>query len=258
MKKLLILCTTLAIIFLSACSHAPSPPEIPPGTSEAITTEHSVSAYEETEEPAGETTSSCSQSGKETSSEEIASTTGESLNTTEPVTTDIPPTTETEDESVVETTSATETSKPTEPKSEEPDPVETEPPETSEPVATETTPPLAQPTKEPTEPAPTTMPETVPEETTEPPATEPSEPEFDIDYWISYAGSYAQSVGLLLNAEAVYCWDNPIGAGAHCMYLEQDIQSRLNRYAKDEDITDVWIWAEAAGEGRYNLYIGYA
>ncbi len=117
MKKLLILCTALAIIFLSACSHAPAPPEIPPGTSEAIVTESSVSAYEETEEPAGETASSCSQPGKETSDAETTSTTGASLNTTEPVTTDIPPMIEKEkeDESVVETTSVTETPKATEP-----------------------------------------------------------------------------------------------------------------------------------------------
>ena len=38
----------------------------------------------------------------------------------------------------------------------------------------------------------------------------------------------------------------------------EDIQSRLNRYANDEDITDVWIWAEPTGNGRYDLYIGYA
>ena len=122
MKKLLILCMALAIIFLSACSHAPTPPEIPPGTSEAIATEGSVSTCEETEEPAGETTSSCSQPGKETSDAETTSTTGASLNTTEPVTTDIRPTTNTEDQSVVETTSVTETPKATEPL----EPVETE------------------------------------------------------------------------------------------------------------------------------------
>lgn len=85
-----------------------------------------------------------------------------------------------------------------------------------------------------------------------------AEPEFDIDYWISYAKRYAQSVGLALNSEAIYCWDNPIGAGAHCSYLERDIQSRLNRYGKDEDITEVWIWAEPTGVGTYEIYIGYA
>ena len=97
-----------------------------------------------------------------------------------------------------------------------------------------------------------------PTESVEPEETKPSEPEFDINYWIDYAKSYAQSKGLILSEAAIDCWDNPIGAGAHCIYLERDIQSRLNRYAKDEDITDVWIWAEATGNGRYDLYIGYA
>lgn len=70
--------------------------------------------------------------------------------------------------------------------------------------------------------------------------------------------AYAESVGLRLESSAVDCWDNPISAGAHCSYLERDIQSRLNRYARDEDITDVWIWAEARSDGKYDLYIGYA
>lgn len=228
MKKLLIPCTMLLIFSLSACTHDPSPLKIPHGNSEAITTECSIPAYEEIQEPEEETTESCSQPGMESSTLETASITGESLNTTEPVATDIPPTTETEDQSVVETPSATETQKPTSPMLDETEPVETKPLETA------------------------------PEETTELPATEPSKPEFDIDYWVFYAGSYAQSVGLTLNAEAIWCWDNPIVAAAHCLYLEQDIQSRLNRYARDEDITDVWIWAETSGECRYNLYIGYA
>ena len=47
-------------------------------------------------------------------------------------------------------------------------------------------------------------------ETPAPPETEetPSETktDFDIDYWISFAKGYAQSVGLLLDSEAVYCW----------------------------------------------------
>ena len=81
---------------------------------------------------------------------------------------------------------------------------------------------------------------------------------FDIEHWIAYARSYAESKGLVLSDTAVDCWDNPIRAGAHCIYLERDIKSRLNRYAKDEDITDVWIWAEATGNDCYDLYIGYA
>ena len=82
--------------------------------------------------------------------------------------------------------------------------------------------------------------------------------QFDITYWINYAKDYAQSKELNLDSAAVDCWDNPIRAGAHCIYLERDIQSRLNRYARDEDITDVWIWAEAVGNDCYDIYIGYA
>ena len=99
-------------------------------------------------------------------------------------------------------------------------------------------------------------------ETPAPPETEetPSETktDFDIDYWISFAKGYAQSVGLLLDSEAVYCWDNPIRAGAHCKYLERDIHSRLDRYKADEEITAVWIWAEEVSDGLYDIYIGYA
>lgn len=81
---------------------------------------------------------------------------------------------------------------------------------------------------------------------------------FDIDYWIDYAKSYAQSKGLVLDAAAVDCWDNPIRAGSHCIYLDRDIQNRLNRYANDEDITDVWIWVESVSNDCYDIYIGYA
>lgn len=93
----------------------------------------------------------------------------------------------------------------------------------------------------------------------EPPAEpEPPEPAFSIDHWIAYAQNYARGAGLNLDTTVVDCWDNPISAGAHCRYLERDIQSRLNRYAKDETITDVWIWAENRSDGSYDLYIGYA
>lgn len=103
---------------------------------------------------------------------------------------------------------------------------------------------------------------TVPKETTtkaaeSPTATKPAE-QFDINYWISYAKNYAQSVGLRIERSAVDCWDNPISANAKNKYLERDIQNRLNRYAKDEDITDVWIWAEKAADNSYEIYIGYA
>lgn len=92
----------------------------------------------------------------------------------------------------------------------------------------------------------------------EPPAAEePAEPEFDIQAWINYAKAYSESVGLRLENSAVDCWDTPISAGAHCS-PERDIQSSLNRYSRDGDITDVWIWAELRPDGRYDLYIGYA
>lgn len=81
---------------------------------------------------------------------------------------------------------------------------------------------------------------------------------FDINYWTDFAKIYAQSVGLTLNSEAVECWDNPIAAGLNCNYTERDITACLNRYCGDEDITDVWIWAEKSGENSYEIYIGYA
>lgn len=104
----------------------------------------------------------------------------------------------------------------------------------------------------------------IPEESEKPIPTETEETtskveiDFDIDYWISFAKDYAQSVGLQLDSEAVYCWDNPIRAGAHCEYLERDIHSRLNRYKTDEEITAVWIWAEEVSDDIYDIYIGYA
>lgn len=112
------------------------------------------------------------------------------------------------------------------------------------------------PTEPPTQATvPAEMDATIPSQ----PVTQPQpEPEFEIDYWIDYAQSYARSLGLNLSADAVDCWDNPITAGAHCIYLERDIRNRLSRYSKDEDITDVWIWAVDLGNGIYDLYIGYA
>lgn len=84
------------------------------------------------------------------------------------------------------------------------------------------------------------------------------DPEIDIAHWVAYAKSYANSVGLNLNSDAVDCWDNPITANSKCVYLERDIANRLERYAADEAISDVWIWSEVLGNGAYNIYIGYA
>lgn len=93
---------------------------------------------------------------------------------------------------------------------------------------------------------------------TEPEPTPKTEPVFDIEHWISYAKSTAVSLGLTLDSSATDCWDNPITAKPTCIYLERDISSRLNRYAKDEEITAVWFWYECIGTGSYLIYIGYA
>lgn len=93
---------------------------------------------------------------------------------------------------------------------------------------------------------------------TEPEPTPEPEPAFDIEHWISYAKSMAVSLGLTLDSSATDCWDNPIIAKPTCIYLERDISSRLNRYAKDEEITAVWIWYECIGTSSYLIYIGYA
>lgn len=93
---------------------------------------------------------------------------------------------------------------------------------------------------------------------TEPEPTPETEPVFDIEHWISYAKSTAASLGLTLDSSATDCWDNPITAKPTCIYLERDINSRMNRYAKDEEITAVWIWYECVGTSSYLIYIGYA
>ena len=149
----------------------------------------------------------------------------------------------------VETESAAAESKTTEsqsPPAEESSSPQTEPAKS---IETQTTPP---PQAEQTEEMP---PE---EESTPQPAKEPTAPEFDIQMWVDYAMGYAESVGLNLSPDATACWDNPITADSHSLYLERDIQSRLNRYSRDGDITDVWIWVEERSDGSYDLYIGYA
>ena len=125
------------------------------------------------------------------------------------------------------------------------------PPTVSSP--TETTQPKASKPEPSEEPA-----ETQPQEPEPPAAEELTEPAFDIQTWIDYAKAYAESVGLRLESSAVDCWDNPIDAAADRIYLERDICSRLNRYAADETITDVWVWYEAVGANSYLIYIGYA
>lgn len=87
---------------------------------------------------------------------------------------------------------------------------------------------------------------------------EPSEPEFNIQDWIDFARSYAEDIGLTLNSEAVWCWDNPITASANSKYLQRDLCGTLDKYKRNSDITDVWIWAEQLTESSWEIYIGYA
>lgn len=120
-----------------------------------------------------------------------------------------------------------------------------------------------------TSPAPSETEQSIPPATEEPkpseppqptqPSTEPpTEPSFDIGYWVNFAKSYAESVGLTLDSGAAYCWDNPIAAGSKCRYTERDIKGYLDRYAKDSDITEVWVWYEQTSGNSYEVYIGYA
>ena len=154
-------------------------------------------------------------------------------------------------ESVTETTEESNSTSETIPTPTEKETTEKAPEETtSETTDTTTTVPSTETTSPKDES--TIEPETQVPEQTEPPQA------FDIEHWVDFAKNYAQSKGLTLDAGAIDCWDNPIRAGAHCIYLERDIQSRLNRYAKDEDITDVWIWIESVGNDCYDIYIGYA
>lgn len=144
----------------------------------------------------------------------------------------------------------------------EPNPVETKP-EISAPAKEKAPPTVSSPTEttppKVSEPEPQEEPaETPPQEPELPAAEEPTEPVFDIQTWIDYAKAYAESVGLRLESSAVDCWDNPIDAAADRIYLEWEICSRLNRYAADETITDVWVWYEAVGANSYLIYIGYA
>ena len=99
-------------------------------------------------------------------------------------------------------------------------------------------------------------------ERTHPAAYAPTEPEVkepteSIDDCIAYGKDYAISIGLTLDNTAVDCWDTPI-TSSDPYYIKRDITSRLNRYKDHEDVTDVWIWKESLGNGRYEIYIGYA
>lgn len=152
----------------------------------------------------------------------------------------------------------TESQKPAEPSQQQPQEqpaAQTQPPVPPEPESALTEPSKpAEPAPQEPEPIPT-EPEPIP---TEPEPTQTAQPEFDVCYWVSYAQSYAQSIGLELDSEAVSCWDNPIIASANSKYLERDLCGMLDKYSRDADITAVWIWAEPRTDNSWDIYIGYA
>ena len=126
-----------------------------------------------------------------------------------------------------------------------------------EPVPAETPEPIVTPPEQTPEPSS----EPVPEEAHVPEEPEPekeAQTVFDIEYWTDLARGLALEKGLRLDPSAVYCWDDPITANERCIYLERDINSRLNRYAGDPELTAVWVWYGDLGGGKYLIYIGYA
>ena len=239
MRRTLMIITVALVLCLCGCSEVPQISDIPsePSQSESLPIKKSEEISQETDAPqssvnidtpeesgiASETTvSDVKETESIPQSKEETRATGDSV-----------------------TTSSFELVKPSS------EPAETKAPETT---------PVTETPKETEAPKTTEVPKE-PELPTPPVKTEPEpepEPTFDINYWISYAQGVAVSKGLTLESSAVDCWDNPITANPDCIYLERDINSRMSRYAKDEDITDVWIWYECVGTNSYLIYVGYA
>ena len=219
MKKLLILCILLLAVLLSGCAAEPSQRQSATNTPKASTPQKETSA---SFEPVSTESSTPSEATTE-AADPADCIPNEDKHSSDPAISSEPVSVPTESNAAV----SEETEQP---------PVLPEKPEETE-----------SPTEEPSVPA-----------ISEPEPTPKPEPTFDIDCWISYAKSTAVSLGLTLDSSATDCWDNPITAKPTCIYLERDINSRLNRYAKDGEITAVWIWYECVGTSSYLIYIGYA
>ena len=250
MRRTLMIITVALVLCLCGCSEVPQISDIPsePSQSESLPIKDSEEISQETDAPQSSVNiDTPEESG--IASETLVSDVKETESTPQPKEEkkQDPPKEETRVTGDSVTTSPFEpvkpSSEPAETKSPETAPVTETPKETETPKTTEVS-------KEPEPPAP-------PVETEQEQDPEP-EPTFDINYWISYAQGAAVSKGLTLESSAVDCWDNPITANPDCIYLERDINSRMSRYAKDEDITDVWIWYECIGTNSYLIYVGYA
>ena len=238
MRRTLMIITVDLILCLCGCSEVPQISDIPaePPQSDSLPIEDCEEISPETDAP---------QSSVDIDTPEESGITSETTVSDVKKTESTPQTTEEkkQDPSKEETraTGDSVTTSSFEPVKPSPKPAETKAPETA---------PVTEKPKATEAPKETEAP--VPPVETEP------EPSFDINYWISYAQGVAVSKGLTLESSAVDCWDNPITANPDCIYLERDINSRMSRYAKDEDITDVWIWYECVGTNSYLIYVGYA
>lgn len=228
MKKALWITAALLLVSLTGCAGS-TEPEIPdsslpqPIIDESLTETDTVAESELVSFSAGKSADETAENSEESKEPPTATVLQSEAGNTA---TEEPP----------KPTAPVQEPKPTEPPRQEPQPIE-QPPQADASAPSPTVPPA-----------------------TEEPEPEPPEeiPTFDINDWISYAQGYASEVGLNLERSAVDCWDNPITAGPHSTCLKRDIESRLNRYSRDAEITDVWIWAEPRKDGSYDLYIGYA
>lgn len=194
MKKLLILCALLLAALLSGCAAEPSQGQTAGNTSKAPTPQEETPA---SFEPVS-TDSSAHTKAPTEAADPAACIPNEDKHDSSPSFSSEP------------VSAPTESNAPT-PEEDRQAPVLPEKPEKAE-----------SPKEEPSVPA-----------ITEPEPTPETEPAFDIEHWISYAKSTAVSLGLTLDSSASDCWDNPITAKPTCIYLERDINSRLNRYAKE-------------------------
>ena len=239
MRRTLMIITVALVLCLCGCSEVPQISDIPsePSQSESLPIKKSEEISQETDAP---------QSSVNIDTPEES---GIASETTVPDVKETESTPQSKEET--RATGDSVTTSPFEPVKSSSEPAETKVPETT---------PVVETPKETEAPKTTEVPKE-PELPTPPVKTEPEpepEPTFDINYWISYAQGVAVSKGLTLESSAVDCWDNPITANPDCIYLERDINSRMSRYAKDEDITDVWIWYECVGTNSYLIYVGYA
>ena len=236
MKKLLAF-SIVPLLVLSGCGNQPATPT---GV-QSIPTQVVISIPESTNKP---------YFPKETVIEEVPE-----LPTGEPLAT--PESEPSETETVPAPQTETRTKVPLEPQYE----AESPPPATvaeksPDPSISEETPAQALPVPPDTQPdtEPTTPQPVPPEFSSEPEIQEPTE---SVDDCITYGMEYAVSIGLVLDNTAIDCWDTPITSSVP-YYIKRDITSRLNRYKDHEDVSDIWIWKESVGNGRYEIYIGYA